>query len=58
MSQAQKWVWIQNGDILNFQYKWLIGMDASRSVDELSAVHLHMHSAFPTKMMEQTIGTS
>ena len=55
MSQAQKWVWKQNDNILNFWYKRLIGMDAGRNVDEPLAVFLCMHSGFPTKMMEQTI---
>ena len=57
VSQARKWVQKQNNDITNFRYKWLIGMDASGNADEPSAVHLCMHSGFPTKMMEQTIMT-
>ena len=32
MSQAQKRVQKWNDDISNFQYKWLIGMDASRNL--------------------------
>ena len=55
VSQARKWVWKQNNDISNFQYKWLIGVDAGRNVDKPLAVHLCMCSGFPTKMMEQTI---
>ena len=58
MSQARKWVWKRNDDLLYFWYKWLIGMDASRNSDKPSAVRLCMHSGFPTKMMEQTIVTS
>ena len=33
-SQAQKRVWKQNDGILNFQFKWLIGMDANRCADK------------------------
>ena len=55
VSQVWKWVWKWNDDILNFQYKWLIGVDAGGNADKLSAVRLCMCSGFPTKMMEQTI---
>ena len=58
VSQARKSVWKRNDNISNFQYKWLIDMDAGRNIDEPLAVHLHMHSGFPAKMMEQTIMTS
>ena len=34
MSQAQKWVRKRNDDILYFQFKWLIGMDAGRYADD------------------------
>ena len=58
VSQAWKQVWKQNDDLLYFQYKQLIGMDAGGNTDKPLAVCLHMHSGFPTKMMEQTIMTS
>ena len=58
VSQAQKQVRKWNDDILNFQYKWLIGVDAGRNIDELLVVRLCMCSGYPAKMMEQTIVTS
>ena len=58
VSQAWKQVWKWNDDLLYLWYKWLIGVDAGRNADEPLAVHLHMCSGFPTKMMEQTIVTS
>ena len=58
VSQAQNQVQKWNNDLSNFWYKWLISVDAGRNIDKPLAVHLHMHSGFPTKMMEQTIMTS
>ena len=34
MSQARKWLWKRNDNILNFRFKWLIGVDADGCVDE------------------------
>ena len=42
----------------SIRYKWLIGVDAGRYADDCQHVCVHMHSGFPTKMMEQTIVTS
>ena len=39
----------------SIQYNQLIGMDAGRYADNRWHVCVHMHSGFPTKMMEQTI---
>ena len=58
MSQARKRVRKRNDDLSYFRYKQLIGVDAGRNADELSAVCLCMCSGFPAKMMEQTIVTS
>ena len=58
VSQARKWVWKRDEEILNFCNKWLFGMDASGCADEPWLVPLHMHSGFPAKMVEQMIMTS
>ena len=58
MSQARKWVWKQNDDILYFRYKQLIGMDAGGYTDNHRQFICTCAVVFPTKMMEQTIVTS
>ena len=40
--------------IPNFCNKWLFGMDAGRCADKPWQFLLHMHSGFPTKMVQQT----
>ena len=58
MSQAQTQVRKRDDEILNFQYKWLFGMDAGRCADKPWQLVHTCAVVFPAKMMEQMIVTS
>ena len=49
VSQAQKWVQKQNDDILYFQLKQLIGMDAGRYADDCQQIICASTMVFPPK---------
>ena len=49
VSQAQKRVWKRNDGILNFWFKWLIGMDADGCADEPRQIVCTCTMVFPPK---------
>ena len=58
VSQAQNRVWKRDDEVQNLCHFQFIWHGCWRMRRQMMAVLLHMHSGFPTKLMEQTIMTS
>ena len=58
MSQAQNRVQKRDDKVWNLGHFWFIWCGCRHMQRQMMAVLLHMHSGFPTKLMEQMIMTS